>query len=186
VLSGAAQLPTDDAMRQNVAEHRAWKRSWMPDTAKRASSVLLHQVHYHDALFKDMDLPHRRQGNPVSELFWPYAPADYRGITPPVEEDSSLPGQARLMAATEAAQGGVSTVVLGANGRAGSAAVRPAAGAEALGETVEARAQAGSAPAPASAAREHAGVDLAAVVVAHAATQGSSPEVGSAEVHAVA
>ena len=59
---------------------QAWKRKWMPETASRASLVLLHQTHYHDRLLKDMGLPHRRKSNPLSELFMPYQAGDYDNV----------------------------------------------------------------------------------------------------------
>jgi hypothetical protein len=53
----------------------------MPETSQRASLVLLHQVHYHDSLLKDMSIPHRRKGmNFIAELFAPYQGGDYDGI----------------------------------------------------------------------------------------------------------
>lgn len=35
-----------------VSAVKAWKRAWMPETPSRASLVLLHQVHFADALLK--------------------------------------------------------------------------------------------------------------------------------------
>eukprot|EP00285_Hemiselmis_virescens_P009723 CAMPEP_0173391798 /NCGR_PEP_ID=MMETSP1356-20130122/18592_1 /TAXON_ID=77927 ORGANISM="Hemiselmis virescens, Strain PCC157" /NCGR_SAMPLE_ID=MMETSP1356 /ASSEMBLY_ACC=CAM_ASM_000847 /LENGTH=870 /DNA_ID=CAMNT_0014349487 /DNA_START=72 /DNA_END=2685 /DNA_ORIENTATION=+ len=68
-------------MEAEVEATKAWKRSWMPDTASRASLVLLHQTHFHDRLLKDMGVSHRRKGlNVVAEMFAPYAPADYKGV----------------------------------------------------------------------------------------------------------
>ena len=80
LLAGRHALPPAPTMAAAVAQHAAWARSWMPDTPSRASLVLLHQVHYHDTLLKDLGVPHRRKGNPLSELFMPYRPRDYNGI----------------------------------------------------------------------------------------------------------
>jgi hypothetical protein len=80
LLAGAHALPPPAAMARAVAAHAAWARSWMPATPARASLVLLHQTHYHDALLRDMGVPHRRKGNPLAELFMPYRPRDYDGI----------------------------------------------------------------------------------------------------------
>ena len=51
----------------------------MPETPSRANLVLLHQVHFHDALLRDMGVPHRRWGG-VAEVFWPYEAGAYDGI----------------------------------------------------------------------------------------------------------
>ena len=80
LLAGLHALPPREAMARAVSEHAAWARSWMPATPSRASLVLLHQTHYHDALLRDMGVPHRRKGNPLAELFMPYRPRDYDGI----------------------------------------------------------------------------------------------------------
>jgi len=69
------------AMEAEVEATKEWKRSWMPETAARASLVLLHQTHYHDRLLKDMGLSNRRKGfNVVAEMFAPYTPVDYKGV----------------------------------------------------------------------------------------------------------
>lgn len=79
LLSGRLSLPPTPQMAQAVASDAAWARGWMPETASRASLVLLHQIHYHDLLLKDMGVNHRRKGG-VSEIFMPYRPSDYFGI----------------------------------------------------------------------------------------------------------
>jgi hypothetical protein len=89
VMAGTVALPSADAMAADVAASKAWKRSWMPKTAGRANLVLLHQIHYHDSLLKDMGVPHRRKGgNVLAELFMPYQAGDYDGIT---RKSSSAP-----------------------------------------------------------------------------------------------
>jgi dimethylaniline monooxygenase (N-oxide forming) len=83
LLTGGVALPSDSDMAAGIAAHQAWARSWMPDTPARASLALLHQVHYHDSLLRDMGLQHRRKGaNVLAELFMPYQPADYDGVVP--------------------------------------------------------------------------------------------------------
>ncbi len=84
VLTGRVQLPAQAEMAAEVAGVRAWKRSWMPETASRAGLVLLHQVHYHDRLLQDMAVPHRRKGaNVLAEIFAPYHPRDYAAVVAP-------------------------------------------------------------------------------------------------------
>lgn len=81
LLTGRLVLPPRAAIDADVAAHKAWARSWMPATPARGANVLLHQTHYHDALLKDMNIPHRRKGaNVLAELFAPYTPQDYDGI----------------------------------------------------------------------------------------------------------
>ena len=79
LLAGKHALPGAPAMAQAVAAQAAWARGWMPSTPSRASLVLLHQIHYHDQLCKDMGVAHRRKGG-LGEIFWPYRPSDYNGI----------------------------------------------------------------------------------------------------------
>ena len=78
VLSDDVQLPSVDTMLKEVNEMKAWKRSWMPETAARASLVLLHQIHYHDSLLRDMKINHKRKKFILSEMFMPYMPTDYK------------------------------------------------------------------------------------------------------------
>jgi dimethylaniline monooxygenase (N-oxide forming) len=77
--AGAAPLPAPAAMRESVETHKAWARSWMPNTPSRASLVLLHQIHFHDTLLRDLGVSHRRWGG-VAEIFWPYEAGAYDGI----------------------------------------------------------------------------------------------------------
>ncbi len=83
-LRGRAALPAPADMAAEAEGVRAWKRAWMPETAARASLVLLHQIHYHDRLLQDMGLPHRRKGaNLLAELLAPYHPRDYAAVVAP-------------------------------------------------------------------------------------------------------
>jgi len=78
---GDESLPSPEAMLTSVEEHKEWARSWMPDTPSRAALVLLHQVHFHDRLLKDLGVGHRRKApDLLAEAFMPYEPADYDGI----------------------------------------------------------------------------------------------------------
>lgn len=79
VLSGDLKLPSPKLMAAEIAEMKAWKRSWMPETSSRAALVMLHQTHYHDVLLKDMGLAPGRK-NCLAELVMPYQPGDYDGI----------------------------------------------------------------------------------------------------------
>ena len=80
VLSGELKLPTAGLMDKAIEKEQAWKRTWMPGTSARASIWQLHMMKYHDMLCKDMQVPHKRKGNPLSELFMPYQANDYAEI----------------------------------------------------------------------------------------------------------
>ncbi|CAE7199890.1 FMO1 [Symbiodinium natans] len=80
VWSGEIDLPKVEAMEAELEEMKKWKRGWMPATSSRASLVLLHQVHFHDTLLKDMGLRHLRKANFLAEALMPYQPEDYNGI----------------------------------------------------------------------------------------------------------
>jgi cation diffusion facilitator CzcD-associated flavoprotein CzcO len=81
LLTGKVALPAPEAMEAAVRDHTSWARGWMPETSSRSNLVLLHQIHYHDRILKDMGVPHRRKGaNVLAELFMPYQPRDYDGI----------------------------------------------------------------------------------------------------------
>ncbi len=83
-LKGRVTLPSQAEMAAEVEGVKAWKRSWMPETASRANLVLLHQIHYHDRLLQDMALHHRRKGsNVLAELLAPYHPRDYSPVVAP-------------------------------------------------------------------------------------------------------
>lgn len=75
-----APVRTED-MDASVEELRQWKRQWMPATPGRSSLVLLHQIHFHDRLLKDMRLnPFRKSPNFFAEAFMPYEAGDYDGV----------------------------------------------------------------------------------------------------------
>ena len=79
----ALALPGPDAMLAEIAETKAWKRSWMPFSAARGARLLLHMLHYHDELLRDFGAnPLRKRGvlAPLKELLFPYQSSDYRAI----------------------------------------------------------------------------------------------------------
>ncbi|KNC83865.1 hypothetical protein SARC_03890 [Sphaeroforma arctica JP610] len=78
--------PPVDVMVKGVDSHKAWAREWMPKTASRASLVLLHQIHYHDLLLKDMGLSTNLKSNVLAEYMMPYEPADYKSVISKGEE----------------------------------------------------------------------------------------------------
>ena len=80
ILSGETQLPTPGLMEKAIETEQAWKRTWMPGTSARASIWQLHMMKYHDTLCKDMQVPHKRKSNPLSEVFMPYQASDYAEI----------------------------------------------------------------------------------------------------------
>lgn len=83
VLSGKVRLPSDEEMRQNIEDMKAWKRSWMPFSSARSARLLAHSLHYHDELVKDLGKsPLRKTGffAPLKELIFAYEPKDYASI----------------------------------------------------------------------------------------------------------
>ena len=83
VLSGKVRLPSDEEMRQNIEDMKAWKQSWMPFSSARSARLLAHSLHYHDELVKDLgESPLRKTGffAPLKELIFAYEPKDYASI----------------------------------------------------------------------------------------------------------
>lgn len=71
---------TEETLKEEIEDRKEWARSWIPESSYRGNLVLLHQTHYHDKLLKEMGGNPIRKGNPFSEYFMPYEPADYDGI----------------------------------------------------------------------------------------------------------
>jgi len=80
IFKGLVQLPSDEEMNAECKTMMDWKRGWMPETSARANLVLLHQIHYHDQLLREMGENPSRKGWLLPELFCPYMPSDYDGI----------------------------------------------------------------------------------------------------------
>ena len=83
LVAGRFALPGRDAMLAEIAEMKAWKRSWMPFSSARGARLLLHMLHYHDELLRDFGAnPLRKRGvlAPFKELLFPYQSSDYRAI----------------------------------------------------------------------------------------------------------
>ncbi len=83
LIKGNHQLPSKDAMRQEIEEIKAWKRKWMPFSLARGARLILHMLHYHDELLRDFGAnPNRKTGwfAPLKELIDPYEPNDYRTV----------------------------------------------------------------------------------------------------------
>jgi dimethylaniline monooxygenase (N-oxide forming) len=81
LIEGTHTLPAGIDMWRDVEDLKAWKRRWMPFSRARGSRLLLHMLHYHDQLLRDMgEDPRRKRGilAPFKEVFAPYQPADYR------------------------------------------------------------------------------------------------------------
>jgi cation diffusion facilitator CzcD-associated flavoprotein CzcO len=68
----------DDSMLKYINRECEWKRSWMPESASRASIIQLHMTHYHDVLMNDMGK------TPVNSRWWemlfPISSNNYRNI----------------------------------------------------------------------------------------------------------
>ena len=55
----------------------------MPTSQQLGARLILHMLHYHDELVRDMGAPSLRKRGmlaPVKELVGPYEPRDYRGV----------------------------------------------------------------------------------------------------------
>ena len=50
LLAGRVALPDRQAMLDEIALMKAWKRSWMPFSSARSARVLLHMANYHAEL----------------------------------------------------------------------------------------------------------------------------------------
>src|SRR5215475_10870903 len=78
-----AGLPGQEAMHREISELRDWKRRWMPASPQRGARLILHMLHYHDELVRNLGAtPLRKLGflAPLKELIAPYQPRDYRSI----------------------------------------------------------------------------------------------------------
>jgi dimethylaniline monooxygenase (N-oxide forming) len=83
LIAGRHRLPSPDAMGREIDEMKAWKRGWMPFSPARGARLILHMLHYHDELLRDMDIdPKLKTGwlAPFKELIFPYQPSDYRSV----------------------------------------------------------------------------------------------------------
>ncbi len=83
LIAGRHVLPCRDDMLAEIEQLKAWKRGWMPFSAARGARLLLHMLHYHDELLRDIGAnPLRKHGilAPLKELLVPYQPSDYRSI----------------------------------------------------------------------------------------------------------
>ena len=82
-IAGRVELPGRDAMLEEIALMKRWKRSWMPFSPARSARLLLHMANYHDELLRDFGAnPFRKRGifAPLKELVAPYQSSDYRQI----------------------------------------------------------------------------------------------------------
>ena len=80
LLAAVISLPPAEAMRVDIAQMRAWKRSWIPFSSSRSARLIAHTQHYHDELLRDSGInPLRKRGwlAPLKEVFEPYQPSDY-------------------------------------------------------------------------------------------------------------
>ena len=83
LLAGKLVLPSQKAMHGEIDDLREWKRRWMPPSPHRGARLILHMLHYHDELVRDLGAtPLRKLGffAPLMELIAPYQPRDYRSI----------------------------------------------------------------------------------------------------------
>ena len=83
LLAGKLVLPGGKVMQGEIDGLREWKRRWMPPSPQRGARLILHMLHYHDELVRDLGAtPLRKLGffAPLKELIAPYQPRDYRSI----------------------------------------------------------------------------------------------------------
>jgi dimethylaniline monooxygenase (N-oxide forming) len=83
LLVGKLILPSQKVMHREIDDLREWKRRWMPPSPQRGARLILHMLHYHDELVRDLGAtPLRKLGffAPLKELIAPYQPRDYRSI----------------------------------------------------------------------------------------------------------
>jgi dimethylaniline monooxygenase (N-oxide forming) len=83
LLAGKFVLPNPDSMRREIKALREWKRRWMPPSPQRGARLILHMLHYHDELVRDVGASELRKLGffaPLKELIAPYQPRDYRGV----------------------------------------------------------------------------------------------------------
>lgn len=84
LLNGRHQLPSRGDMLKEIESMKQWKRRFIPKSTSRAATLHLHMQQYHDELVCDMGLnPRRKRGilSPLKELFAPYVPSDYAGVS---------------------------------------------------------------------------------------------------------
>jgi dimethylaniline monooxygenase (N-oxide forming) len=82
-LARRITLPSRDAMHREIKALRQWKRRWMPPSQQLGARLILHMLHYHDELVRDIGAsPLRKSGffAPLKELIAPYEPRDYRSV----------------------------------------------------------------------------------------------------------
>lgn len=83
LLAGKFFIPDRAEMQREISAMKDWKRSWLPVSEQRGARIMLHMLHYHDGLMRDMRAnPLRKTGffAPLKEVFDPYLPRDYRDI----------------------------------------------------------------------------------------------------------
>ena len=83
LIAGKFSLPNQKAMREEIDSLREWKRRWMPPSEQRGARLILHMLHYHDELVRDIGASVLRKTGffaPLKELLAPYEPRNYRGV----------------------------------------------------------------------------------------------------------
>ncbi len=83
LIGGTFRSPSREEMLRDIEVMKTWKRRWMPFSRARGARLLLHMLHYHDQLLRDLGVSRlRKQGffAPFKEVFAPYQPSDYRAV----------------------------------------------------------------------------------------------------------
>eukprot|EP00884_Botryococcus_braunii_P019302 jgi/Botrbrau1/6055/Bobra.0042s0035.1 len=80
-VAGTMKLPRTEEQQQDVEALKQWKRQTYPPGHKRASTLALHELHYHDQLMRDMGYSHYVHGwNLLAEALVPYISCMYRHV----------------------------------------------------------------------------------------------------------
>jgi len=80
VLAGDIVLPSAETMDESTAKVAAWKRANTIFEPTRAYWVSTRFHQYLDVLLLELGVKPHRKGNPLSEFFGAYSPADYAGV----------------------------------------------------------------------------------------------------------
>ena len=83
LIAGKHVLPNQNAMHEEINALREWKRRWMPPSEQRGARLILHMLHYHDELVREIGANTLRKTGffaPLKELVAPYQPRDYRRV----------------------------------------------------------------------------------------------------------
>ncbi|CAG8960046.1 hypothetical protein HYFRA_00013234 [Hymenoscyphus fraxineus] len=79
-MLGLIEVPSGEEMEVEVATWNAWSRKRYLEQGRKHAYAIYDYLSYIDTLAKDLGIKTNRKGNPISEMFSPYRPRDYRGL----------------------------------------------------------------------------------------------------------